>query len=116
MCYGHWRYLVSSRTFFLETVNLTRLVLLFVLWYCHKRGKEERLEKERQLTEEEEARLDAEHLATDPDGTHTTTAPEGASIEEVHEGMKEVQAAREAAVEKPSVLSTTVQPAERVGM
>jgi hypothetical protein len=29
------------------TVELTFSVLLFVLWYCHKRGRETRLEKER---------------------------------------------------------------------
>jgi hypothetical protein len=56
-----------------------------------------------------------------PDGIHTTTAPEGAPLEEVQEGMIEAQAAREAARENemhethPSVLSTTVQPSERVG-
>lgn len=97
------------------------LVLLFVFWYCHKRGKEVRLEKERLLSEQEEAQLDAEYGAINPDGVHTTTAPEGAPLEEVQEGMKEAQAAREAALENeafeehPSVLSTTVQPAERVG-
>jgi hypothetical protein len=96
-------------------------VLLFVFWYCHKRGKEVRLEKERQLNEQEVAQLDAEYRAMNPDGIHTTTAPEGASLEEVQEGMKEAKAAREAASEiemleeHPSVLSTTVQPSERVG-
>jgi len=92
-----------------------------VFWYCHKRGREVRLEKERQLTEQEEAQLDAEYRAMNPDGIHTTTAPEGAPLEEVEEGMMEAQAAREADMENemleehPSVLSTTVQPAERVG-
>ena len=96
--------------------------MLFVFWYCHKRGKEVRLEKERRLTAEEEARLDAEHRALNPDGNHTTTAPEGASLEEVQQGIIEAQVAREAAADDgleddvdPSVLSTTVQPAEKVG-
>jgi hypothetical protein len=95
--------------------------LLFVFWYCHKRGKEVRLEKERRLTEQEEAQLDAEYRELIPDGVHTTTAPEGASLEEVQEGMMEAQAAREAEMEiemheeHPSMLSTTVQSAEKVG-
>ena len=67
-------------------------VLLFVFWYCHKRGRETRLEKERLLTEAEIAQMEKEiandpamkPLATEP----TTTAPEGASIEQVHAGMQ----------------------------
>ncbi|KAL8670353.1 MAG: hypothetical protein Q9224_007677, partial [Gallowayella concinna] len=67
-------------------------VLLFVFWYCHKRGKEVRLEKERALTEQEMAELD-ERLAADdttPRQTTrtTTTAPEGADIDEVRAGMQ----------------------------
>ncbi|KAL8717796.1 MAG: hypothetical protein Q9225_004993 [Loekoesia sp. 1 TL-2023] len=64
-------------------------VLLFVFWYCHKRGKEVRLEKERTLTEKEMAELD-EKLAADDTTPRpmTTTAPEGADIEEVRAGMQ----------------------------
>ena len=86
-------------------------VLLFVFWYCHKRGKEVRLEKERNLTEEEMEKLDAEYKAGDPnDKVPTTTAEKGASIEEVQSGIKEVEAiktaaatedARDAVEEKP---------------
>ena len=102
-------------------IELTLPVLLFVLWYCHKRGKEVRLEKERELSEQEVAQLDAHYRAMNPDGIHTTTAPEGASVEEVQEGMREAQAAREAAMESdivnanPSEISTTVHPAEQTG-
>ncbi|KAL8651111.1 MAG: hypothetical protein Q9226_004849 [Calogaya cf. arnoldii] len=69
--------------------SLGLFVLLFVFWYCHKRGKEVRLEKERALTEKEMAELD-ERLAADdttPRQT-TTTAPEGADIDEVRAGMQ----------------------------
>ncbi|KAL8853477.1 MAG: hypothetical protein Q9221_001636 [Calogaya cf. arnoldii] len=69
--------------------SLGLFVLLFVFWYCHKRGKEVRLEKERALTEKEMAELD-ERLAADdttPRQT-TTTAPEGANIDEVRAGMQ----------------------------
>ncbi|KAI4170514.1 MAG: hypothetical protein LQ343_004891 [Gyalolechia ehrenbergii] len=69
--------------------SLGLFVLLFVFWYCHKRGKEVRLEKERALTEKEMEELD-EKLAVDdttPRPT-TTTAPEGADIEEVRTGMQ----------------------------
>jgi hypothetical protein len=55
-----------------------------------------------------------------PDGIHTTTAPEGAPLEEVQEGMKEAKAAREAALEDEafedhsSVSQPTVQPTDKV--
>lgn len=68
------------------TIGLT--VLLFVFWYCHKRGKEVRLEKERLLSEAEIAALERD-IATDPNmQPPTTTAPEGASMEEVTSGMR----------------------------
>lgn len=80
--------------------SLALFVLLFVFWYCHKRGREVRLEKERKLTEEEMAQI-AARVAADPawvppegwdvggGGSQglTTRAPEGASIEEVRAGM-----------------------------
>ena len=72
------------------------LVLLFVFWYCHKRGREDRLEQERRLTEEEMQKLDVEYRAEHPDEHPTTTAEEGASIEEVKAGMREVEAADQA--------------------
>ena len=64
-------------------------MLLFVFWYCHKRGKEVRLEKERALTEKEMAELDAKLAADDTTPRQTTTtAPEGADIDEVRAGMQ----------------------------
>jgi hypothetical protein len=94
-----------------------------VLWYCYKRGREVRLEKERQLTEEEVARLEKEHEAATASHHPTTTASEGAPLEEVEAGMREVQEARRAVagedgapgLTSASALSTTVQPAERTG-
>ncbi|KAJ9610493.1 hypothetical protein H2200_005270 [Cladophialophora chaetospira] len=80
--------------------SLAMFVLLFVFWYCHKRGREVRLEKERQLTEEEMRKLDVEYKAEHPEANPTTTAAEGAPIEEVEAGMKEVEAAQQA-VEVP---------------
>jgi hypothetical protein len=98
-------------------------VLLLVFWYCYKRGRETRLEKERQLTEEEVAKLEREHDEQDASGMRTTTAPEGAPMEDVEAGMREVQETKRAVVEEarlpgltsPSALSTTVQPAEQIG-
>ena len=66
-------------------------MLLFVFWYCHKRGKEVRLEKERLLTEAEIAALDDDAPATSSGGPPTTTAPIGASIEQVEDGMREAE-------------------------
>ena len=82
------------------------------------------MEKERQLTEEEVARLEKEYEATAASHTRTTTAPEGAPMEDVEAGMREVQETRSAVVEQDrapgltsaSALSTTVQPAERTGV
>lgn len=66
-------------------------MLLFVFWYCHKRGKEVRLEKERLLTEAEIAALDDDAPATSSDAPPTTTAPSGAPIEHVEAGMREAE-------------------------
>lgn len=83
-----------------------RPVLLFVFWYCHKRGKEVRLDKERQLTEEEVARLDDAYKEEHPGETFTTTAEAGASMEEVQAGIKEVEAVKTAA--QQAALSTDI--------
>ncbi|PYH32911.1 uncharacterized protein BO87DRAFT_377973 [Aspergillus neoniger CBS 115656] len=79
--------------------SMALFILLFVLWYCHKRGREVRLENERLVTEEEIGKLNDES----PEGkirnteTLTTTAPRGASAADIRQGVKEVQQAREAA-------------------
>ncbi|KAL9009341.1 MAG: hypothetical protein Q9173_005621 [Seirophora scorigena] len=67
--------------------SLGLFVLLFVFWYCHKRGKEVRLQEERALTEKEMAELD-EKLAAENTTPRMTRAPEGADIEEVRAGMQ----------------------------
>ena len=89
----------------------TSTVLLFVFWYCHKRGKEVRLEKERQLTEEEVQNLDAAHRAAHPDEVLTTTAEKGAPMDEVQAGIEEVEAVREAASKLDTVPRKSVDPA-----
>jgi hypothetical protein len=74
-----------------------------------------RLEKERQLTEEEVQKLDVEFRADNPGERPTTTAKEGASIEDVKAGMREVENARQAAevsehpveIEEPGAAPTT---------
>lgn len=87
-------------------------VLLFVFWYCHKRGREVRLEKERKLTEEEVGKLDSEYKAQHGDEVPTTTAEKGATMEQVQAGMKEVEAVK--AVQAEAVAETapekTVDP------
>lgn len=77
--------------------SLALFVLLFVFWYCHKRGREVRLEKERLLTEAEVAALSKDDSnpsasSSDPPTDEsspplTTTAPAGAPIEEVQAGL-----------------------------
>jgi len=89
--------------------SLAMFVLLFVFWYCHKRGKEVRLEKERQLTEDEVAKLDVDYKSQHPGEQLTTTADTGASMEEVQAGVLEAEAAKEAAA-----LDSAPEPKERV--
>lgn len=66
-------------------------VLLFIFWYCHKRGKEVRLEKERLLTESEIAALDDGAPVTSSNGPPMTTAPPGAPIGQIEAGMREAE-------------------------
>jgi hypothetical protein len=72
-----------------------------VLWYCHKRGREVRLENERLVTEEEIAKLneDTSEGLIRPTETLTTTAPPGASSDEIREGVRKVEEARVAPAE-----------------
>lgn len=85
--------------------------MLFVFWYCHKRGKEVRLEKERKLTEDEMEKLDAEFKAECGDDISTTTAEAGASIEDVKAGVKEAAALKEAGMKEDAVTDKPVDPA-----
>lgn len=71
--------------------SLALFILLFVFWYCHKRGREERLEKERELTEKEVKELDESYQKTNTNDIPTTTAPPGASIADVQAGMEEIK-------------------------
>ncbi|CAI7627564.1 unnamed protein product [Penicillium glandicola] len=81
--------------------SLALFILLFVLWYCHKRGREVRLENERLVTEEEITKLnqDTSEGLIRPTMTLTTTAPPGASSNEIREGVRKVEEARAAPVE-----------------
>lgn len=74
---------------------------MFVLWYCHKRGREVRLENERLVTEEEITKLnqDTSEGLIRPTETLTTTAPPGATPDEIREGVRKVEEARAAPVE-----------------
>ncbi|KAJ5760505.1 hypothetical protein N7520_007661 [Penicillium odoratum] len=76
--------------------SLALFILLFVLWYCHKRGREVRLENERLVTEEEINKLNenSSEGKIRPTETFTTTAPQGASVEEIREGVRKVEQAR----------------------
>ncbi|KAF2745080.1 hypothetical protein M011DRAFT_527870 [Sporormia fimetaria CBS 119925] len=58
-------------------LSLAVFLLLFVFWYCHKRGKETRLEKERQgltVTEDESALASSASSITDAEGTSAEAA------------------------------------------
>ena len=111
MCYGLLPYSVSVEQFD-GAANIAdySTVLLFVFWYCHKRGKEVRLDKERQLTESEVEKLD-EEFKGHGDEIPTTTAEKGASIEEVQAGIKEVEIAKEAASKATLEPDKPVDPA-----
>ncbi|KAE8418800.1 hypothetical protein BDV36DRAFT_308366 [Aspergillus pseudocaelatus] len=81
--------------------SLALSILLFVLWYCHKRGREVRLENERLVTEEEIEKLNEQSSSDErirTTETLTTTAPQGASAAEIREGVKDAQQSRERAM------------------
>lgn len=87
--------------------SLALFLLLIVFWYCYKRGKEVRLDKERELTEKEVEQLDKEWMESQsveggnalqaPAAGATTTAPAGASMDQVRAGIIEADAAKIAA-------------------
>ncbi|KAL4897285.1 hypothetical protein BDV59DRAFT_87302 [Aspergillus ambiguus] len=85
--------------------SIALFILLFVLWYCHKRGRETRLENERLVTEEEIKKLN-EQASSDErirvTETLTTTAPAGASPTQVREGVMEAQRSRDSATASAS--------------
>ncbi|KAL4749918.1 hypothetical protein BDW72DRAFT_177049 [Aspergillus terricola var. indicus] len=98
--------------------SLALFILLFVLWYCHKRGREVRLENERLVTEKEIEMINqesAEGTAAETGmGTETappirstetltTTAARGASTSEIRKGIKEAQEAKEKKSEAKSL-------------
>lgn len=78
-----------------------------MLWYCHKRGKEVRLENERLVTEAEVAKLNEENEEQiRPTETLSTTAPRDAPISDVRQGVEQVQKARDEA-EVPDVAANS---------
>ena len=101
--------------------SMALFITLLVFWYIHKRGRDVRLAKERELTDNEVAALEKEWEAMHKEGIYSTTAPEGASIDEVRAGIEEIREARRSGAEgdesehAPSALGTTVQPSEAVG-
>lgn len=70
-----------------------------------------RLEKERNLTEEEVEKMDAEFKAEHGGAIPTTTAAAGAPIEEVKAGVEEVKALKAAALKEDAVAEGPVDPA-----
>ncbi|CRG92557.1 hypothetical protein PISL3812_09619 [Talaromyces islandicus] len=92
--------------------SLALFIVLLALWYCHKRGREVRLENERLVTEAEVAKLNEENSDQQirPTETLSTTAPRDAPISAVREGVEQVQKARgEAEVPDPAA-NSAVQP------
>lgn len=87
--------------------SLALFLLLIVFWYCYKRGKEVRLEKERDLTEQEVEELEKEWKQEHPGEeswldkpnitSTTTTAPPGATMDQVKAGIIEADAEKIAA-------------------
>ena len=62
-----------------------------MFWYCYKRGKEVRLEKEREITEQEVGQLEKEYAAMHPTAAQGTAIPDGeAGMEEVHEARQKI--------------------------
>ena len=96
--------------------SLALFVLLIMFWYCYKRGKEVRLEKERELTEQEVQELEKEYKDDNPEGKPetrqvptTTLAPPGATMEQVKAGIIEADAEKIAAASQAQ--EPTAEPA-----
>ena len=85
--------------------SLALFLLLMVFWYCYKRGRETRLEQERSLTEHEVQELEKEWKDNQPEESSsepritptTTTAPPGATMEQVRAGIIEADVQKIAA-------------------
>jgi len=85
--------------------SLALFLLLMVFWYCYKRGRETRLERERDLTEQEVQQLEKDWKETQPEEDTSeprivptsTTAPSGATMEQVKAGIIEADAQKIAA-------------------
>ncbi|KAL2818869.1 hypothetical protein BJX63DRAFT_44945 [Aspergillus granulosus] len=97
--------------------SLALFILLFVLWYCHKRGREVRLENERLVTEEEIEKMNQQSSdGTTPQirstETLTTTAAQGASIEEVRQGIQDAQKSREEQIPTPASVAVGAENKE----
>jgi hypothetical protein len=80
--------------------SLALFILLFVFWYCHKRGREDRLEKERELTENEVKELDEAYQGMSTNELPKTTAATGASMAEVQAGMREIETIKQEKTEE----------------
>ncbi|PKY08511.1 hypothetical protein P168DRAFT_323629 [Aspergillus campestris IBT 28561] len=95
--------------------SLALFILLFVLWYCHKRGREVRLENERLVTEEEIGKMneDSPEERIRATQTLTTTAPQGASAAEIRDGIKQAQEARQTPQETASTPAESSQKKEK---
>lgn len=74
-------------------------MLLIVLWYCHKRGREERLEKERLSREASASNLDS---TVGPTEAPIITSAENAPIGNVESKGKEAQRAPAAVPTSPA--------------
>ncbi|QKX57381.1 uncharacterized protein TRUGW13939_04493 [Talaromyces rugulosus] len=91
--------------------SLALFIVLLVLWYCHKRGKEVRLENERLVTEAEVAKLNEENEEQiRPTETLSTTAPRDAPISDVRQGVEQVQKARDEAEVPDLAANSAAQP------
>lgn len=86
-----------------------------MLWYCHKRGREVRLENERLVTEEEIGKMNEESPEERIRATQTltTTAPQGASAAEIRDGIKQAQEARQTVPETASTPAESTPKKEK---
>lgn len=65
------------------------IVLLLIFWYCHKRGREVRIEKENELAEQEVARLDTEYRAEHPGELRATLTEPDSDAKNIEAGAEE---------------------------
>ncbi|KAF1959572.1 hypothetical protein CC80DRAFT_378802, partial [Byssothecium circinans] len=90
-------------------MSLAVCLLLFVFWYCHKRGRETRLEKERLAAEEAESAMASSASSITDDGDSVFGDKKGVKAESSTTSEKEAQKAETTREMEPESTKSNVE-------